>query len=150
MIHLYARHLASMFEQKEGVRPEVRVFGVVSVNNRVPQLFVDPFVDLAAIEPWQWPNKWIVDFLPRGSFDWRVVPWPVCSHVPHSPTRATRARVCTRCTKASSSPTRRPPTCTCRRQTQRHFEIATPTNAEEGQCAAATKPRDDDADADGD
>jgi vitamin K-dependent gamma-carboxylase len=94
MIHLFAHHLAEMFERNEGKRPEVRVLAIVSVNNRIPQLFVDPFVNLAAIEPWTWPNKWIVDFLPRGEFDWRVVPWPVCEHLPHGPkSRYSRPRM---------------------------------------------------------
>jgi hypothetical protein len=65
LIHLTADYIADVVQERAGVRPEVRAVVVASVNFRQPQYMVNATVDLAAIEPWTWPNDWVVELLPR-------------------------------------------------------------------------------------
>lgn len=80
MMHLFAHYLAERAAaERNGTRPRVYALAITSVNFRQEQYMIDPRVDLAALPPWSWPNRWVVPLLPRGSFDWRVVPWPMCA-----------------------------------------------------------------------
>lgn len=47
LIHQFSHYLAELYREK-GVEVEVRVGAMVSLNNREPQLIIDPNVDLAA------------------------------------------------------------------------------------------------------
>lgn len=61
LIHLFVHHLAQLVADSDnGTWPQVRVLAIATVNSRVPQYLVDPRVDLAALAPWSWPNKWFV------------------------------------------------------------------------------------------
>jgi hypothetical protein len=59
----FARFLARHYAAEGRAPVEVRVRSRVSLNGRPPQTFVDPEVDLAAVE-WRFlgPNRWIVPF----------------------------------------------------------------------------------------
>jgi hypothetical protein len=61
MIQQLARHLAEKLGRKEGVELEVRVRATVSLNNRPPQLLIDPDVDLVrAATPFFGHASWIL------------------------------------------------------------------------------------------
>jgi vitamin K-dependent gamma-carboxylase len=66
MILLFALHLANLVEEQLGSRPAVHVLSICSLNYRRPQLLIDPTVNLAEAEPWQWISDWIIDLVPRG------------------------------------------------------------------------------------
>lgn len=59
MILQLGRALADLHEQREGIRPIVRVLALSSLNGRRPQLLIDPKVNLAAEPLWPRRRDWI-------------------------------------------------------------------------------------------
>ena len=68
MILLFARYVADRVEQKHGFRPAVHVLSIGAVNYRVPQLMIDPTVDLASLESWAWINDFVFPMVPVRVF----------------------------------------------------------------------------------
>jgi len=59
MILQYAHHLKAMYEKEGYKNVQVRAELNCSLNGRPRQLLVDPFANLAAIEKYEMPAKWI-------------------------------------------------------------------------------------------
>jgi hypothetical protein len=59
MILQLGRALADLHEQRQGMRPVVRVLALSSLNGRRPQLLIDPEVNLAAEPLWPRRRDWI-------------------------------------------------------------------------------------------
>ncbi len=91
MIHLYGRRLARLAEEAGHKRVKVRAVGVVSLNDREPEPLIDPYANLAALEPhlfghapWVLPvtkplgRDWITgkedEWFERTGDDWSVRP----------------------------------------------------------------------------
>lgn len=60
MILQFAHYVAELVEKEQGVRPIVQVISEAALNNRPPQLLIDPSVDLAAQPISLRPAAWIV------------------------------------------------------------------------------------------
>lgn len=69
MIRQFAQHVASVSRVKGFPDVEVRAFALCSMNGRVPQLMIDPDVDLAADEL---PEDWIMPLEADLGGDWDV------------------------------------------------------------------------------
>ncbi len=96
MILQLGRTLADMHEQREGVRPLVRVLALCSFNGRRPQLLIDPEVNLAAEPVWPRRRDWVQALTePLPDRPWTVPKdeWEQSVKLPSLPwnTRATAA-----------------------------------------------------------
>ena len=60
MILQYAHHLADVYEEQGYENIQVKVKLVASVNNRPPQLLIDPDVNLAEQPRTLFPKSWII------------------------------------------------------------------------------------------
>ncbi len=59
LIYQYAHHLKEVYQKEGYENVQVRAEINTSLNGRPRQLLVDPFTDLAAIDQYTYPGKWI-------------------------------------------------------------------------------------------
>ncbi len=69
MIRQFAQHIANVSRQKGFPNVEVRAFALSSMNGRVPQLMIDPSVDLSAD---LLPTHWILPLKAERGGDWKI------------------------------------------------------------------------------
>jgi len=94
MILQLGRTLADLHEQREGMRPIVRVLALSSLNGRRPQLLIDPEVNLAAEPSWPRRRGWIrplVEPLPDRPWTVPMEEWEQHVSLPRLPWRTSAA-----------------------------------------------------------
>ena len=70
MLLQFAHILADEYRERQGVPIEVRAEVWASLNGRIPQLLVDPEVNLARVERTLRPASWIMPFTPSPPGKW--------------------------------------------------------------------------------